>query len=325
LKRVKFAVLSAAHVHTDAYVRAVGRNPDAELIGLFDDDGARAAEFAQRHGIRAFDSAEELFGCGPDVAIVCAENTRHADYVRMAAERGVDALCEKPLGVDRDDMLGMLDFCDKRGVKLMTALCNRYIGAFREAEAAVKGGRIGELIAVFATNKGTMPGMWFTDRALSGGGCVIDHTVHVADLMNHMLSAVPEAVFARAGHNLFQMDVEDCAVVTLRYPGNVLVTLDASWSRTPSFPYGRDLTLRFIGTRGSIFVDYFAESNRIYAPGERIQRYFGEDKDQWIIDDLVRCYQTGRPFPITGRDGYRAAIVAEAAYRSIASGQEVSL
>jgi len=43
LKRVKFAVLSAAHVHTDAYVRAVGRNPDAELIGLFDDDGARAA------------------------------------------------------------------------------------------------------------------------------------------------------------------------------------------------------------------------------------------------------------------------------------------
>jgi len=325
LKRVEFAVLSAAHVHTDAYVRAVGRNPGAELIGFFDGDPARAAEFSEKHGVRAFDSAEELLGRGPDVAIVCAENTRHAHCVRMAAEHGVDALCEKPLGVDREDMLGMLSFCEQRGVRLMTAHCNRYIPAFHEAAQAVKDGKIGELIAVFATNKGTMPGGWFTDRALSGGGCAIDHTVHVADLMNHLLGTTPETVFARAGHNLFQMDVEDCAVVTMRYPGNVLVTLDASWSRTPSFPYGRDLTLRFVGTRGSIFVDYFAESNRIYAPGERILRYFGGDKDQLMIDDLVRCYRTGTPFPITGRDGYDAAIVAEAAYRSITSGREVAL
>ena len=90
----------------------------------------------------------------------------------------------------------------------------------------------------------------------------------------------------------------------MRYPGGVLVTLDASWSRTRHFPYGRDLTLRLVGTKGNIYVDYFSPNNEVYAPGERIYSYYAEDKDQMMIDDLIQCYQEGRPFGITGAVSY---------------------
>lgn len=325
MNKVRVCILSAAHVHTGTYVRCLKNNPACELVGFHDDVPERAREFSVQHDLPHWDDPVNLLAQRVDVALVCSENRRHGAWVRMAAAAGVDVLCEKPLGVESADMNEMLAVCRKKGVRLMTAMCNRYIHSFQDAARAVKQGRIGRLVAVFASNKGTMPGGWFTNPDLSGGGCVIDHTVHVADLMNHLLGSLPVQVHARAGHELFQMDAEDCAVVTMRYPGDVLVTLDASWSRTPRFPYGRDLTLRFVGTRGSICVDYFAEHNNLYAPDERIWSYYGQDKDQMMIDDLISCYQTGRDFPISGEDGRNCALVAEAAYRSLQSGGVVRL
>lgn len=325
MRRIRICILSVAHVHTATYVRCLRNNPGAELIGFHDESPERAQAFSRAHGLTQWQDPVKMLAQDVDVALVCAENHRHARWIALSAAAGVDVLCEKPLGVDRSEMESMLDLCRCSGVRLMTAMCNRYIHSFQEAACAVRAGEIGELVAVFASNKGTMPGGWFTDPALSGGGCIIDHTVHVADLMNHLLGTLPERVYAQAGHQLFEMDAEDSAVVTMRYPGGVIVTLDASWSRTEHFPYGRDLTLRFVGTRGSIYVDYFAEKNRVYAAGERIYSYYGEDKDQMMMDDLIDCYQTGRSFPITGEDGRNCALVAEAAYRSLRSGLEEQL
>lgn len=325
MRKVRMCILSTAHVHTGTYAECMKRNASIEVVGVHDDVMERGKAFAQKHQLPFWEDAELLLKQPMDVAVVCSENRKHARWVRLAAEAGVDVLCEKPLGVDRSDMEEMIAACRSHGVQLMTAMCNRYIHSFQEAAQAVKDGRIGKLTAVLASNKGTMPGGWFTQAELSGGGCVIDHTVHVADLMNHMLGALPVEVYAQSGHQLFQMDVEDCAVITMRYPGDVLVTLDASWSRTARFPYGRDLTLRLIGTKGSIEVDYFAEHNRVYADGERIYSYYGEDKDQMMMDDLAECYLAGRAFSISGEDGMNCALVAEAAYRSLQEGKPVSL
>lgn len=317
MRKVRVGILSTAHVHTGTYAQCLKRNPGVEFVGVHDDLAERGQAFARKYDLTFWPDAVSLLRQQLDVALVCSENRKHARWVHLAAEAGVDVLCEKPLGVERADMEQMITFCQAHKVKLMTAMCNRYIHSFQEAAQAVRDGKIGKLTAVLASNKGTMPGGWFTQKELSGGGCVIDHTVHVADLMNWLLGSLPLEVYAQAGHQLFEMDVEDCAVVTMRYPDDVLVTLDASWSRTAHFPYGRDLTLRFIGTRGSIEVDYFAEHNRVYAPDERIYSYYGEDKDQMMVDELVECYQTGRAFPIRGEDGMRCALVAEAAYRSL--------
>ena len=178
--------------------------------------------------------------------------------VRLAAEAGVDVLCEKPLGVERTDMEEMIAACRSQGVQLMTAMCNRYIHSFREAMQAVKEGQIGRLVAVFASNKGTMPGGWFTEKELSGGGCVIDHTVHVADLMNHMLDAQPLEVYAQSGNRLFEMNVEDCAFHDALSCGR---TGNAGCQLVPHglFSVREGFNATFIGSRGTIYVDYFAE------------------------------------------------------------------
>ena len=44
-------------------------------------------------------------------------------------------------------------------------------------------GVLGDIYSVKSTNHGSMPGRWFADPKLAGGGAVLDHTVHVIDLL----------------------------------------------------------------------------------------------------------------------------------------------
>lgn len=328
MTKIRIGILSCAHVHTETYIERFLRHPGAELLGFYDADKTRGNDISTRFGLSFFASPQDLFTLKPDFVLVCSENTAHCDLVCAAAQAGIDVVCEKPLGTTKAQLETMLAACKRYGVKLMTTFPNRYIHTFLDAKRAVENGKIGRLVAVKATNKGTMPGGWFVQPELSGGGCVIDHTVHVADLLNWLTGEVPETVYAVAEKKLFpEHTCEDVAFVNFRYPCGLMVSLDSSWSRTRVFPYGRDLTLTLIGTEGTIFADYFAEHNEVYAQkaGKAQWSYYGEDKDALMIDDLIECYQTGRDFSITGQDGYNSSIVAVAAYESIRLGREVRI
>jgi predicted dehydrogenase len=201
----------------------------------------------------------------------------------------------------------------------MTAFPNRYIHSFVSLKKAYEENQFGEILGIKATNKGEMPGSWFVDKSLSGGGCIIDHTVHVADLLNTLFDSMPLSVQAFGEHRLYPgLEVEDVALVTLRYPNGVKVSLDSSWSRMHSYPYSRDLTLHIVGTKDCCRINYFAESYQIYSAdaNKALLHYYGEDKDQKMIDDLIDCYQQQRVFPITGLQGCKSALVAIAALKS---------
>ena len=328
MKRVKVGVLGTTHVHAPTYLRCLLRNEAAEIVGIYDNDNeGNARTFAEVNGLSMRHSAEEVLALRPDFVLICTENTRHIEMFRHAANARTDILCEKPLATTVADLDEMLSVSQKNSIKLMTSFPNRYIHSYRSAKQAYHSGRLGRLLGVKATNKGEMPGGWFVEPTLSGGGCVMDHTVHVADLMNHLLGSSPVSVRAVCSRRLYDtLTVEDVALVSFLYPDGIFVTLDSSWSRTRAFPYARDLTLRLFGDRGSASVDYFAESNKLYS-NERgaFWSYYGEDKDQMMIDDIIAAYQSGGDFPITGLDGYRSAMVAIAAYRSLEEKREVRI
>lgn len=329
-KKVRVGILGTSHVHTPTYLRCLTTGKNAarvEIAGIYDNGDGRARAMALEKGLPILGSPQEVLAQRPDFAMICTENARHIEMFRHAAEAGVDVLCEKPLATTAEDMDEMLRTSQERGIKLMTTFPNRYIHSYRSAKAAYDAGRLGKLLGVRATNKGEMPGGWFVDPALSGGGCIIDHTVHVADLINHLLGEMPVSVRASSAQRLYDgLAVEDVALVSFVYASGTFVTLDASWSRTKAFPYARDLTLQLVGERASANVHYFAESNEVFSENSgTFWSYCGEDKDLLMLEDVVNCYQEGRDFPITGLDGYRSTMVALAAYRSAAEAREVRI
>ncbi len=326
MKQVQIGVAGLAHIHVEGYLRLLQQDPRVQLSAVWDREPERTAQTAEKFQMKSCRSLEELVEQGLDLLMVCAENTRHLEPVLAGARAGIPILCEKPLGTDMAEMEKMIEACRKGNVRLMTAFPNRYAADILRAKELLDGGMIGELRAVKATNKGKMPGGFFVQPELSGGGSLMDHVVHVADLMNWFVGQAPQWVCAFSGTVLHpELTVDDVSMVHFGYANAVTVTLDSSWSRNEKFPSDRNLTLELMGTKGTLTVDIVTDHSKVLSDRADRELYldFGPNKVKRMLEDAVDCVWQDRPFAVTGEDGKRAAAVALAAIASARTGQPV--
>jgi myo-inositol 2-dehydrogenase/D-chiro-inositol 1-dehydrogenase len=194
-----------------------------------------------------------------------------------------------------------------------------------KAKQAIDAGEIGEIIAMKGTNRGTMPRGWFLDPALSGGGALLDHTVHVMDLMHWFTGSKAKQVYAHSETLFHEVDIDDAGMVHVEFENGVFAVLDPSWSRSASFPTWGDVTLEVIGTKGVLSIDAFAQKNEVYSDSQGKGRwsYWGDHMDAGLVDSFITALKEQREVPITGMDGYLSAKVAIAAYESARLGQPV--
>jgi predicted dehydrogenase len=325
--KTKVGMISFAHGHANSYLSGLLAIPDVEIIGIADPVASRVEGLTQRHNIPYFADYRDLLKTEVDAVVICSENVHHAEQTIAAANAAKHVLCEKPLGVSVDEMRRMVDAAKQNGVQLMTAFPCRYLPSVRQAKQAVERGDIGDIVAVKGTNRGSMPGKWFIDPALSGGGAVLDHTVHVMDLLNWFLGSKVTDVYAESGTLFHDIPVDDAGMVHVGFANGVIAVIDTSWSRSKSFPFWGDVTMEIIGTNGVISVDAFAQKNEIYSDEKSKAQwsYWGDGMDDLMVADFIQAVREGSDVPISGEDGLKSAQVALAAYDSIRQGKKVSI
>lgn len=323
---VRIGFLGVAHMHSYGYAEALRLNKNAEFIGVWDENGNKAGQFVSaRRGV-TYKSPESLLA-DVDAVIICSENKKHAEYGEWAAAAGKHILCEKPLVTTEEEGERFMSAIDKSGVKLMTAFPCRYSPAFQRLKEKISAGEIGSISAICSTNRGRCPFDWFVDEKRSGGGAMIDHTVHVADLLRDLLKSEVVGVQAQTGNNMYGKDWEDTAMLTLEFANGVFATLDSSWSRPKSYKTWGDVTMNVVGEKGVIELDMFGQNLDLHLDStmQHTVAWFGSDLDTLLIADFVNCIQNDTPPPITGFDGLQASRVAIAGYKSSAEGQPISI
>lgn len=330
---MRLAIMSVAHLHADGYINNLRAIPDAEFIGIADDDAARGQAFAEQHHTRWYESYEALLAERPDGVVVCSENTRHLPLVLQAAAAGAHVLCEKPLATTMDDCRLMIEACERAGVRLMTAFPMRFSPPIIEAKRVVDSGALGRIYGCNTTNQGECPRhhrAWFVDQALAGGGAVMDHVVHLTDLLRWYLDSEVVEVFAETNAILYSdtvNEVETGGLVSLKFDNDTFATIDCSWSKPPYYPTWGGLAMELVGEGGFTTVDAFRQKLTVYSHERRRPVYapWGSDADQGLVDEFAACIRENRAPSITGDDGLKATEVVVAAYRSASTGQAVRL
>ncbi len=318
-------MLGVAHVHAPSYVQCVHRAPDAELVGHWDKDDSFSQSFAH-NGCKPWADRDALTDAC-DAVVIAGENLDHAELIEAAAAKSKSVLCEKPLAASREQRERIERAVDKSGVLLMTAFPCPFSPAFESALAKVEAGDIGKVLSVCATNHGKCPGGWFTDPSKSGGGAMIDHVVHVSDLLRRLLRQEPSRVHAAIGNNMYGEEWDDTAMLTIEYPNGVFATLDSSWSRPASDKTWGDVTMKILGEKGVIELDLFGQGLDLFSnsSGAHATLGFGSNIDQAMVDEFLRARREKRAPKVTMQDGLAAADLALAAYESARSGQPVSV
>lgn len=162
-------------------------------------DGAKAEDYARRHGIpRWTDDAEALLA-DPELTgvYVATPPSAHADHAIAAMRAGKDVLVEKPLAPTVEECDAIAAAQEETGRKLVVAYYRRALPRFERLREIVQGGEIGEPRAVEVRHllpADFRPGQaWKIDPAVGGGGLFADMQSHVLDWLHHVFGD-PRAV-----------------------------------------------------------------------------------------------------------------------------------
>ncbi len=316
MKKIKIGIISFEHMHAVSYTGALKKIPDVELAGIADSDPHRGAEMAAKFGTEYFEDYQRLLQSDIDGVVVCTCNKRHAPVVMDSAAAGKHILVEKPFSVTHEDAENMLDACKRNNVSVMTAFPLRFNQAVLDAKKAVDAGEIGDILCITGINHGKLPSGWFLDKELAGGGAVMDHTVHIADLMRWFTGSEAKTVYAEAGALIHNKGIDDCGLLCVELENGVFGTIDTSWAHHKNYPIWPEVYLEIVGTKGVVVVDAYKQNQRVFAGTEIWDALWGSSGDTGLVEEFAAVIRSGKAPSVTGLDGARAMEIALAAYKS---------
>ncbi len=326
---MKIGMLSFAHMHAYSYATCLQTIPAVTLAGIYDEQPERRRKMGAQFNAPTFAEAQDLLALGLDGVIICAENANHRPLVELAAGQTGYILCEKPIATTMEDGQAMIDYCAAQKTRLQIAFPVRFSAPIQHLKTMLAEGSLGRIFSAKCTNHGRMPGGWFVDKALSGGGAVIDHTVHVIDLLRWFWQTEVIEVYAEVGNSLLHpnLGIDDAGMLSFKLANGIYGTLDSSWSRPKSYPTWGDVKIDLLGEQGRVQVDAFRQHLAVSSDivGRTDWVSWGSNLDQGLINDFISMIQDNREPFITGQDGLKALEVALAAYQSAQTGKAVIL
>lgn len=186
-----------------------------------------------------------------DVVHVLTPNVSHAPIVVAAFEAGKHVLCEKPMAHTTADARKMMEAWKKSGEKFTVGYQNRFRPEVQMLHKSCAQGEMGEIYfaKAHAVRRRAVP-TWgvFPNKALQGGGPLIDIGTHALDMTLWMMSnykpvSVKGSVFYKLGHlpeavegNKFGpwdpeiYEVEDSAFGFITMENGATIYLEASWA-----------------------------------------------------------------------------------------------
>lgn len=340
-----------AHTHA----RAVQAIPQARLAAVVGRDPARTQAFADQYGARAYtDLSALLADRAVQAVILTMPHPAHAEAAVLAAQAGVHVLVEKPMATTVADCDRMLAAADAGGIHLSVISQRRWYEPVQRVYQAIQQGRLGKPILGLVTVLGwrgpeyyamdTWRGKWVEE----GGGVLVNQTSHQLDLLPWLMGPI-ESVFGYWSNlNHPYIEVEDTAVVTVRFRSGALGSIVVSNSQNPGL-YGK---IHIFGANGaaagvqtdggSMFVAGVSTSieppfNDLWTvPGEaeRLPAWQAADRARGVdvgthyhtlqLQDFVSALLEGRAPSVTGQEGRAAVELFEAVYRSQREGSPIT-
>jgi predicted dehydrogenase len=237
---------------------------------------ARAAAAAAVGGAPCGASLDDLLAARLDGVVIATPSGQHAREAVAALRHGLAVFCQKPLACTAGEASRVVRAAEAADRLLQVDFSYRHLAAAAALEAVVRSGALGEIYAVEAAfhNAYAPSQEWCRNRALAGGGCLLDLGVHLIDLTLGLLDyprATRVAAALHAGGRPCRRGddaVEDHAAAHVELEGGVALTLSCAWHAHA----GRDCDIRLVlhGSRGGAalrnvggsFYDFCAERYR---------------------------------------------------------------
>jgi predicted dehydrogenase len=323
---LRFGILGFGHHAVRRLVPGFAGSKACSLQGLWRRDQQKARENAAQFAIpENFATPEELCASSDiDAVFVASPDALHLQDVLLAFRHGKPVLCEKPLGMNLEQVETMLEAARQSNVVFGVAQNFRYNESVLRAREWIASGRIGTPRLAhlqFCYDAETSPRAWIYDPSVACGGPIGDVGIHCIDAMRFLLHDEVTAVAALARKDDRSGEVESSAVITLELAGGTLGMVSVTTRA------GYRSLFEIVGDEGTIFCD---DGLTVDHPVELVLRKDGQvtasetlsnaDGYSRMLDSFAAAVAGSEEFLATGEDGLKNQRVLDAAYAAWRSG-----
>lgn len=304
---------------------------DIQVTAAVDTNTKRAQAMAEQTGGRPFTSLTEALAQGDFNAVdIMLPHNQHEESAVTAFRAGKHVLLEKPMSTTLDSCDRIMAAAAEAGIVFAIAEQAQFWADAVKVRELLQDGAIGDVItarAYFGGRAGTGWGSkpWRYDKAITGGGIVIDGGSHTIRPLRMWFGEIEEVV-AVTGHPLADMEGESLARALLRFSSGLVVGFDAL--RAGSF-HGPGEEFRITGTEGELVIEKgkngrLVRYTRDHTDGEVILDNKADGRNAafgYELLDFQRAVLEGTPTATTAEYATGELRTALAIYRSAESRQ----
>lgn len=293
MSKYKWAILGPGTI-AHKFAQSLKTCKDAQLFAVSSRSYKRAKAFADEYNIPNAYEGTQAMCSNPDIDIVyvASLNTAHKENVLTCLNAGKNVLCEKPMAMNKADMLEMIECAKKNDVFLMEATWTLFLPAIVKAKKWIKKGKIGEIrniTADFGFRIETKEGRVF-DKSI-GGGALLDLAPYTIGVPFVIMGKKPTSVTSSMFIGTKGADEVDNVIVNF----DDGVTIRSFCSVTSPIP-GR---LCISGTLGHIVIKDFwhAKAAKLYVGGKLTKTFSEKLPDpgfSFEIKEVMKCIASGK-------------------------------
>ncbi len=314
---LNFALIGCGGI-AQTHLEAIDEASEAQLVAVADVNKEAAQLVADRYKCAALkDYRRVLNGKTIDAVVICTPPSTHAEIANFFLKKGIHVLCEKPFALNSKQAKQMFKAAEENDCLLMMASKFRYVEDVIWAKSLIASGILGEIVLfenVFCSHV-DMRHRWNSNKALAGGGVLIDNGSHSIDIARFLLGPLVK-VQAEKGRNVQGLEVEDTAHIYFKTHLDTQGVVDLSWSIHKEL----DSYVEIFGTQGALSIGWKTSKYRQSETLDWVNFGTGYDKlgaFRRQLENFVLSIK-GRENPlITPIDGLESVRVIEAAYKSM--------
>ncbi|MDP6727407.1 MAG: inositol 2-dehydrogenase [Gammaproteobacteria bacterium] len=265
-----------------------------------------------------------------DVFIIASSTASHADLIERCARAGKPVFCEKPIDLSLDRALSCAKVVKESGIVCMLGFNRRFDPHMASLKNKVDANVIGSIQSLIITSHDPEPPSM--DYIAGSGGLFHDMMIHDFDMACWILNDTPSCIYVAAkaaNDDIANQGDVDTASVILNMKGGSIVTIING--RQASFGY--DQRIEAFGETGMLQVQNPLEDSVVISNANGINQakakyFFLERYEKAYHNELahfIKSVQTGVKPSVDISDGVLALRIAEAAQKSLKTGNPVNL
>lgn len=319
-----------------------GRMAGVYADRISDIDGCRVAAVASPSSAEAFVETEGLDAASHataaemceqvplDAVAILTPTDTHAEFVDLAAARGLDVICEKPIARTLAGAHEIRDVVRETGISCMIAHVVRFFPEYRTIQEQVDDGEIGTPGVARARRAFGYAGDrgWFDDHERSGG-VLLDLAIHDFDYLRWTLGPV-NRVFTRrtdwvgTGHS-------EATLTVLRFANGAIGHVESWAVEVPAAPFERGVEIA--GPDGILAYDldevqpltvHHGEETHVPSDALAGERLVGTDAYTRQLVAFIDAIENDRAPPVGVDEGIASLRVSLAAIESHRVGEPVA-